>query len=171
MKQQQLAAAVALLAAVAAFAGGDSPAPAIDAAAAFSQMKTLVGEWQADTSNGTTGITYALTAGGSVLVERESGPAMPEMMTVYHLDGKRLLMTHYRMAGNQPRMQAQAYDTAKGELQFRFLDATNLADPGAGHMHNANFRFVDHGRLISEWQFYESGRLKFKEAFEDTRVR
>ena len=49
------------------------------------------------------------------------------VLTVFHLDGDRLILTHYCMAGNQPRMQATSYDAKKGEIRFQFLDATNLA--------------------------------------------
>jgi hypothetical protein len=75
------------------------------------------------------------------------------------------------MAGNQPRMQARSFNTATGELQFQFLDITNLSSPGAGHMHNVRFRFVDNDHFSSEWQFYEDGKPKMTETAEYTRVR
>src|SRR5262245_33830514 len=58
-----------------------------DAGAAFSKLKTLVGEWTADTQMGKAHLVYELTAGGTALMERESAEKMPEMVTVYHLDG------------------------------------------------------------------------------------
>jgi hypothetical protein len=75
------------------------------------------------------------------------------------------------MLGNQPRMQAQAYNPETGELRFEFLDATNLASPEAGHMHNATFHFVDDNHLVAEWQFFENGKLKTTEHFPYVRVR
>lgn len=144
--------------------------PPLDTAAAFSRLKSLAGEWQADTSMGKVRVTYEVIAGGTAVVERERGENMPEMMTVYHMDGKRLLLTHYCMAGNQPRMEARSYDPATGEIQFRFLDATNLASPAVGHMHNATFRIGDGGRFSSTWQFYVDGRVERQEKFDYTRV-
>jgi hypothetical protein len=47
------------------------------------------------------------------------------------------------MAGNQPRMQALAYNSESGRLESQFLDATNLPSPDAGHMHDARIRIVD----------------------------
>src|SRR5579863_8610060 len=76
-----------------------------DAAAAFARLKTLVGEWEANRPDGKVRLAYELTGGGSALVERQAEEKMPAMMTVYHLDGDRLILTHYCMAGNQPRMQ------------------------------------------------------------------
>lgn len=139
-------------------------------AAAFARLKTLAGEWEADTRMGKTYLSYEVIAGGTALVERETAEKMPAMLTVYHMDGGRLLLTHYCMAGNQPRMQAHVYNPESGELEFQFLDATNLS-PGAGHMHNARFRFVDRDHLWSEWEFYENGQRKISEAFQYTRIK
>ena len=145
----------------------------IDAKAAFARLRTMAGEWQADTSMGKARLTYELIGGGTALVERESFEKMPEMSmeTVYHLDGERLLLTHYCMVGNQPRMIARGYRPETGELRFEFLDATNLASPAAGHMHNASMRLVDDKHFTSDWEFFENGRLKNKESFQYTRVR
>ncbi len=171
MKRNLLLIAAAVLSASASYATDAKTQPAIDTAAAFSRLKTLVGEWQADTNMGKVTVSYELIAGGTALVERESGEHVPAMMTVYHFDGKRLMLTHYCMAGNQPRMLATGFDPATGKLQFRFLDATNLSSPAAGHMHNADIRIVDNNHLQAAWQFYENGQLKQSESWDYTRVR
>jgi hypothetical protein len=67
-------------------------------------------------------------------------------------------------------MQIKAFNSDTGDLDFQFLDATNLASPGAGHMHNATIRIVDNSHLVSEWQFYENGKPKFSENAQFTRV-
>ena len=144
--------------------------PKSDAASAFARLKTLVGEWESTTGPAKARVTYELTANGTALVERENVENMPSMLTVYHLDGDRLLLTHYCMAGNQPRMVARGIDAATGEVSFEFLDATNLS-AGGGHMHNAVFRLVDDRHYTTKWQFFENGRPKFAEAVEFTRVR
>jgi hypothetical protein len=141
------------------------------AAAAFARLKTLVGVWEADMPDGKARLTYELTGGGTALVEHESEDKMPGMMTVYHLDGDRLILTHYCMTGNQPRMQARGINPETGEIQFQFLDVTNLSSPGAGHMHNARVRLIDDKHLDSEWQLYENGAPKMTESAHYTRVR
>jgi hypothetical protein len=170
MKRRYLLIANLLLAAAAIQAAGPKSERSSDAAA-FARLKTLVGEWEADTRMGKTHLSYEVIAGGTALVEKETGEKMPAMLTVYHLDGDRLVLTHYCMAGNQPRMQAKAFNPESGEVEFQFLDATNLTGPGAGHMHNATFRVVDNNHLATAWDFYEDGQKKFTETAEYTRVR
>lgn len=143
---------------------------ATEASSAFARLKTLAGEWQSDTKDGKARISYQLVAGGSALLERESMEGTPPMLTVYYLDGDRLLLTHYCMAGNQPRMQEQRFDANSNEIEFAFLDATNLASPGAGHMHNAKLHLIDHNHLVSEWQFYQDGKPKFTESAQYSRI-
>jgi len=167
MKQHLLIASI-LAASAIAVAEPPKPTESTSAAAAFARLKNLVGEWESPNKSH---ITYELIANGTALVERDLIPNEPEMLTVYFLDGDRLLLTHYCMAGNQPRMQARRIDTASGEIDFDFLDATNLASPAAGHMHSAKFKLIDNGHYTSEWTFFDKGEKKFSESDTYTRVR
>jgi hypothetical protein len=169
MKRHFLVIAAVSLAAAAAYAAGPKSEDAAGPAA-YARLKTLVGEWEANTAIGKAHVSYELIAGGTSLVEKETGDKMPAMLTVYYLDGHRLLLTHYCMAGNQPRMQARAFNAETGEVAFEFLDATNLA-PGGGHMHNAKIRVADHDHLNTEWEFYENGQRKMAESAQYTRVK
>ncbi len=154
---------------------GDKPKSAQpDAAAAFARLKTLAGEWEAETKDlGKSRNRYELIASGTVLLEHESFDREKDhsMLSAYHLDGNRLILTHYCMAGNQPRLQLRRYDPATGEMEFAFLDATNLASSNAGHMHQVTLRVPESGGLASNWQFFENGKLKFSEPAQYTRVR
>jgi hypothetical protein len=170
MKIHYLYMAALLLGTTAGHSANTTSERPVDAAAVYSRLKSLVGEWEADSQMGKVHVSYELVAGGTSLLERESGEKMPVMLTLFHVDGDRLLLTHYCMAGNQPRMQAKRFDASAGEVAFEFLDGTNLK-PGAGHMHNASFRLVDDQHFQSEWQFYENGKLKFSEKSQYTRVR
>ncbi len=171
MKRNLFVIAIGMLAAGAVLAGSPKSESAAAGPAAYARLKTLVGEWEADTPMGKVHTSYELIAGGTSLVERESGDKMPEMLTVYYLDGDRLLLTHYCMAGNQPRMQARSFNAETGEVAFEFLDATNLTSPGAGHMHNAKIRLGDHDHFASAWEFYENGQPKMTETAQYTRVK
>jgi hypothetical protein len=167
---QHLMLASLLLVAPAVYGAGSEPA-VIDAKAAFDRLRSLAGDWEAKTDMGKLRVTYEVIAGGSAVVERVMPEGMPAMQTVYHLDGSRVLLTHYCMLGNQPRMEARAFDAATGELQFEFLDVTNLASPEALYMHNVTFHFVDGDHLVSDWQSYEKGAPKSTESFHYTRVK
>jgi hypothetical protein len=140
----------------------------VDGPAAFSRLAALVGEWRSEDGKDT--LVYELIAGGTALLERETSTERPAMVTLYHRDGRRLVLTHYCMAGNQPRMVARRFDAGTGELAFEFLDATNLAAPGAGHMRNVTIRLVDRSHLETEWQFYENGQAAMTERARYVRV-
>jgi hypothetical protein len=138
-------------------------ANAPDAKAAFERLKTLAGHWEGESKMGKAVVTYELVAGGTTLVERETFGRMPVMMTMYHLDGGRLVLTHYCMVGNQPRMRLTSFDAATGTMRFEFLDATGMADKNSGHMRNATVR-VEPKRLSADWEFFEGGQLKNTES-------
>ena len=168
MRTRMIGLALALVIASATRIGHAAGDPNADTAAAFARLKTLVGEWK--TKDAKEALTYELIAGGTAVVERDGSAGRPTMLTLYHRDGNRLLLTHYCMAGNQPRMQAKPFDAGANELAFEFVDATNLSSAAAGHMHSATIRFVDADHIETEWQFYENGKATMTERARYTRV-
>ena len=148
-----------------------------DAQAAFARLQALSGTWQSTTTTADgskSRLQYEVIAGNSAVVERfinDKMGAAEAMVTVYYLDGGRLLLQHYCMAKNQPRMKADSFDAARNELHFDFLDATGLASPQAGHMHSVTFHFTDADHMRQDWQFVENGKSKFTESLEYTRQR
>ncbi len=145
------------------------------ATAAFERIKKLVGAWTATTPQGKqVRVTYELIANGSAVIERASGfgndAKADGMETVYHLDGDNLVLEHYCMAGNQPRMRASGYNPQTGELKFDFVSAGNLKSSNDGHMHNAQFRFVNDDQFASEWTFFKDGKAQFTEKIQYKRV-
>jgi len=162
--------AILLLAAMPVLAADKPVAAPSPVGAAFARLKTLVGTWEANTSMGKARSTYELTAGGTVLVEREEIAGKHAMMTMFSVDGGRLVLTHYCMAGNQPRMAAKGLG-ANGEIAFQFLDATGLPDGKAGHMRNATFKFIDKDHFEAAWQFFQDGKSANHETFQYARVK
>jgi hypothetical protein len=166
--------AIALLTITSSLWAADASNPT-DATAAFAQLKSLAGQWESHATDGSKSRTrYEVISGGSAVVEHFESDALGAanaMLTVFYLDGDHLRLTHYCMAKNQPRMQAESFDRSTGELRFAFLDATGLSSPEAGHMHNATFRFVDADHFATDWQFVEGGKPKFAETVQYTRVR
>lgn len=141
-----------------------------NATPAFEKLKTLVGHWEATTEKGKASATYQLVSGGTALLEHLKVPGESEMITVYYLDGNRLLLTHYCTAGNQPRMQAGTFDPTTNRIDFQFLDATNLPNPDAGHMHSAVIVFRGPSEVTEDWTFYKAGKPAFTVPLEYHRV-
>ncbi|MEZ5461776.1 hypothetical protein [Dokdonella sp.] len=109
-----------------------------NSAQAFEQLKSIVGQWQGVTERGRSlRIDYATSARGSVLVETWQPGASGETISVVHLDGSRLMATHYCGQGNQPRLVMGSSDGKR--FVFEYLDASNLADPDASHLHRLEF--------------------------------
>jgi len=139
-----------------------------DAQKNFDKMKSLAGSWTGKTSEGRpVEVSYRLTSGGSAIMSeiRSEG----DMVTMFYLDGDRLLMTHFCGAGNQPRMQASTSPDGKS-VAFDFLDATNLATPQTGHMHRAVFTVADANHHTEEWVFTKDGQ-EHKELFSMERAK
>ena len=66
------------------------------------------------------------TAGGSAVQETQFPGTPMEMVSVYHLDGADLVMTHYCVLGNQPRMKADPKSPAD-KIHFTFASGTKVA--------------------------------------------
>ena len=121
---------------------------------AFDKMKSLVGEWVGTSKDGkSVKVTYTLVADGSALMEQLETPMESTMITIYHPDGSRLLMTHYCSAHNQPRMRADLTTPDPKSITFSFLDATNLSSPADGHMDRLVVSFEDTSHFTQEWTF------------------
>lgn len=127
----------------------------------FDAMKSLSGEWQGkDSMGGPVQVSYKTTAGGSAIVaeiQSHMKNKSEDMISMIHMDGDRLLLTHYCSAGNQPRMQASISPDGK-TITFDFVDATNLATPETGHMRRVIFTFTDATHHSEEWHFQLPGK-------------
>jgi hypothetical protein len=119
----------------------------------FDKMKALVGQWDATSPEGKTRITFQLISEGSALMETM---ARESMVTVYHLDGDSIMMTHYCAAGNQPRMHAQ--DSRGDSIVFQFVDAANLKGSSDGHMRGLVIKFQDKDHVTEEWTWRADGK-------------
>ena len=160
-----------LLVAIPAIAA-DTVIPTSPAAAAFERLKSLVGQWDADTAMGKFHLSYELLSGGHVLVERESAESMHQtMVTTYYLNGDKLELRHYCEEGNVPHMVANKIDLENGEIDFAFADAANLPNDRAAHMHSADIKLVDANHFTGAWTMFENAKPKFTVAAQYERVK
>jgi hypothetical protein len=145
------------------------------ALAAFEHIKKLEGTWQSKSTKGwEERQQFRLIARGTA-VSSQSVPVpfadasradtAPDaaMLTVFHMDGDHLLLTHYCEAGNQPRMIASAIEDAGRTVRFTFFDATNMESRMAGHMHAVVLKFVDARHFDEQWSWYEDGKEQWME--------
>jgi len=132
-----------------------------DANPALERLKKLAGEWVAldDKGKPTDQVVsvFKVTAAGSAVHETIFPGAAHEMMSVYHLDGKDLLMTHYCALGNQPRMKLDPKGKPN-ELRFVFAGGTNLDPARDMHMHEGSITLVDDDHMEWSWCGYAGGK-------------
>ena len=126
----------------------------------FQRLAKIAGLWErkkTDTQGETdVQVEYRLTSGNTALVERLFKDSPHEMVSVYHDDGRSIMMTHYCGFGNQPRMRAKGFD---GEtLRFEFLDGSNMESNRESHMLAMTIKFLDDGRMQHEWEMYMDGQ-------------
>ena len=109
-------------------------------------MKRLAGTWLTADANGKPTDQVAsiikVTAGGSVVHETIFPGQPQEMVSIYTADGPDLILTHYCVLGNQPRMKAELKSPAK-QITFQFAGGSNLDPSKDKHMHGATLTIVD----------------------------
>ena len=148
-KLVMMAAIAALLAASMARAAAETPNPGFD------KLKMLVGAWETKDENGKPfAVTYRMVSGDSAMVEEmENG-----MISVYHPDDAAVMMTHYCMAKNQPRMRATGLSKDGNKLNFKFVDATNASASSMGMMNHLKITFLDADHFTEEWTNSKDGK-------------
>lgn len=131
--------------------------------AAFEQFKQLAGDWEGTMSEGgkegkgeKVTSSYKVTAGGSAVVETIAPGSAHEMITVIHPDGDSILLTHYCMLGNQPRMKASTKSLGN-KLNFEFAGGSNFDPKKDKHMHAATLTIIDADHLQVDGIGWENG--------------
>lgn len=151
---------------------GSPPAAAKASPDDLARLRNLKGDWDADLDgDGVTDtiVSFEITANGSAVIERQFRGEPYEMVSVYHLDGDRLMLTHYCAATNQPRMIA--VDIEDRFLEFDLLDITNLESADAMHIHAARLEFIDDDQVRSTWTHWVNATPGEPAVFRMTRRR
>jgi len=142
------------------------PVAAPEARAAFERFKELVGDWSGASTAGWKDLArFEVIARGSVVMETSLFAAHPgeTMVTMFHLDGERLLLTHYCVAGNQPRLVLTDVAENGHALTFSYLDGTGLASRDEGHMDKVVIHFDEDGSYRARWSWYQDGAESWME--------
>jgi hypothetical protein len=125
---------------------------------AFEKLKSLAGSW---TGPGESGkplkVTFEVASGGTTVISR-----VMEMVDVYHLDGERLMVTHYCSAGNQPRLVTETLTENSNlkSMEFKFLDITHSSPSKEGYINHLTLNFTGDDNLTQWWTFRKAGESK-----------
>ena len=137
----------------------------------FDTLKTLAGSWEGPVTvtpampempmDKPVHVSLRVTSRGNALVHEmqeagatEDATRYDHPVTMFYLDGDRLLLTHYCDAGNRPRMAAKASPDGK-TVEFDFVDLSGGNQ--FGHMYHAKFTIVDANHHVEEWTFMMPG--------------
>src|SRR5882724_5840991 len=88
-----------------AFAQPDAQKSSDDAQKSFDKLKALAGSWEGTFEGKPIQISLRVTSMGNTLMHEATQNGIPnDPITMFYVDGQRLLLTHYCDAGNRPRM-------------------------------------------------------------------
>ena len=136
----------------------------------FEKIKKLEGEWIMLDKEGkkTEGVAlcYRVTAAGSTVMETIFVDQPQEMVTMYHMDGDKLIMTHYCALGNQPTLIAANKVDKKKSLSFTCDKVSNIKSHDDEHMHSLVITFVDDDRIKQAWAGFKDGKPKEPHVFQ-----
>lgn len=126
---------------------------------AFDRLKAMAGPWTGTSTKGwSETVSYETIARGSCVLER-SFDAHPNetMLTLYHVHESALLLTHYCVARNQPRLRATGMSADGRTIEFTFESATGIASRDQGHMDRLVMTFGDDA-VVKQWYWYGDGK-------------
>jgi hypothetical protein len=120
-----------------------------DDKSAFEYIKTLAGNWERAGAPGhehgasSSVVSFKITAAGSAVMETYNAGQRNEMISVYHMDGNTLLMTHYCALQNAPVMKFEK-SGKPGEIKLGFFGGTNFDPKVDAHAHEGSIQVKDH---------------------------
>ena len=124
-----------------------------DAQKALEKMKTLAGSWQGTIMGISINFTIrAASSGTAILHEGDTGGGRPpnHEITMFYLDGERLLATHYCDAGNRSRLEGKVSPDGK-TVEFSFIDV--VGGTQRGYLKAMAFTMIDANRHTIEATF------------------
>lgn len=140
-------------------AAPSAAAAEVDPAAFYERLRALEGDFLGKSTKGWVDrTTFRTIAAGSAVMDTSFDAHPGEtMITMYHLDGDRLLLTHYCVAKNQPRLVATEFSSDGRSATFNYLDATGIPSRDVGHMDKVVMTFLSPDEFTARWTWYEAG--------------
>lgn len=140
----------------------------VDAQSAFARIKALAGVYQVQVegAEGPLTVSYETVSGGHAVLERLAAGTADEMVSIYFLEERDLVMTHYCGIGNRPHLRLDRRVSTIDDLVFDFDPATTgIEENNDPHIHGARFRFAEAGAVDVEWDFWQQGASDHKKLF------
>jgi Ni/Co efflux regulator RcnB len=133
----------------------------------FERMKSLAGVWEGtgkmhSDKDQKIEVDYDVTSGGSVVVEHLFPGTPHEMVSVYHDEKGKLVMTHYCMMGNQPKMGL--IKSSDNEIQLSLIPGGTVKNTDT-HMHSLALTFNGKNGLTQTWTSYRDGKESDRSVF------
>ena len=145
-----------ILVATAAVAFAQGPPKTIaaqsDAQKAFEKLKTLAGSWEGTVMGIPINFTIrAASSGTAILHEGNTEKGVPNHeITMFYVEGDRLLATHYCDAGNRSRLEGKMSPDGK-TIEFSFLDVAGSTR--GGFLKGMVFTMIDANHHVVELTF------------------
>jgi hypothetical protein len=142
-----------------------------DAQRVFDQMKTLAGTWQGTIMGISINVTIRVTSSGTAILHEattDGGRPPNHEITMFYVDGDRLLATHYCDGGNRPRFEGKISPDGKS-TEFNFLDVAGSTKGGlVKHM---VFTIIDPNKHLVEFTFIrpDGKQMELRGEFERTK--
>ena len=135
------------------------PVPTTKSGTTFTQMKSLVGEWEAVQEGVPVKETYTLTANGSALMAETRPANEPAMITMFTVDGDHLIATHYCIAGNQPQMVTGIPDDLQKGVAFTLARVTGMKAADDWHNTGVTITLDDPTHMTQRWTYLYKGKM------------
>ena len=126
--------------------------PQSDAQKGFEKMKTLAGSWEGTVMGIPINFTIrAASSGTAILHEGNTEKGAPNHeITMFYVEGDRLLATHYCDAGNRSNMEGKMSADGKS-VEFNFLDVAGSTKGGL--VKRMMFTMIDANKHVVEFTF------------------
>jgi hypothetical protein len=124
-----------------------------DAQKVFDQMKTLAGSWQGTIMGISINVTIRLASSGTAILHEantEGGRPPNHEITMFYVEGDRLLATHYCDGGNRARFEGKMSPDGKAS-EFNFLDVAGSTRGGL--LKHMVFTTIDANKHVVEFTF------------------
>jgi len=124
-----------------------------DAQKVFDQMKTLAGSWQGTIMGISINVTIRLASSGTAILHEantEGGGPPNHEISMFYVEGDRLLATHYCDGGNRARFEGKMSPDGKTS-EFNFLDVAGSTRGGL--VKRMAFTIIDANKHVVEFTF------------------